>query len=442
MQSENNLNIYRVMIQELKFKNFKSFKEEVTLSFEATKDQTFEEYHVVEVAPNVRLLRFAMVYGANASGKSNLLDAIEFLHNFFVDKQEDIEDRTGAVPFRLDPATPNEPSEFSLKFYVGATKYWYELKITPKQVISEKLSYYPSVQPKKLFERTLENGQSVINFNPATVKISPAAKEEISLKCLPNMSFFAAKNQVNIVIEKIDVAKDWLRNNIMPMVIPSSRMFEYASNKMYENSALKSYLLDFVQEADFNISDVRSDKVSRELPKQIINLLLADERTPDEMKEQIKTKQSISTIQTVFEHTVQNERGTETYLMSTESQSEGTRRTFGIEAAIYEAIETQSFLFIDEIEASLHPELVEFMIQRFLSTKSHAQLLVTTHYDPLLNTVGDDLIRRDSVWFTEKKESGSTDLYSLVEYKGLNRIASLQKAYRNGVFGALPNIKA
>lgn len=429
------------MIQELRFKNFKSFKDEVTLSFEATKDKTFEEYHIVEVMPNVRLLRFAMVYGANASGKSNLLDAIDFLHNFFFDRPEDSEERTGAIPFKLDAATPNEPSEFSLKFFVGETKYWYELKLTQKQVLSEKLYFYTSVQPKKLFERTLEKGQSVINFNSATVKISSAAKEEISLKCLPNMSFFAAKNQVNIAIEKIDIAKDWLRNNIMPMVIPSSRMFDYASGKMYENATLKSHLLDFIHEADFNISDVRSDKVSKALPEQFINLLLADERTPDEVKEKIKTGQAITTIQTVFEHTVHNERGTETYLMNTDSQSEGTRRTFGIEAAIYEALQTQSFIFIDEIEASLHPELVEFILQRFLATKSRAQLLVTTHYDPLLNTVGDDLIRKDSVWFTEKKESGSTDLYSLVEYKGLNRIASLQKAYRNGVFGALPNIK-
>lgn len=429
------------MIQEFRFKNFKSFKDEVTLSFEATKDKTFEEYHIVEVAPNVRLLRFAMVYGANASGKSNLLDAIDFLHNFFFDRPEDSEERTGAIPFKLDAATPNEPSEFSLKFFVGETKYWYELKLTQKQVLSEKLYFYTSVQPKKLFERTLENGQSVINFNSAAVKISPAAKEEISLKCLPNMSFFAAKNQVNIAIEKIDIAKDWLRNNIMPMVIPSSRMFDYASGKMYENATLKSHLLDFIHEADFNISDVRSDKVSKALPEQFINLLLADEGTPNEVKEKIKTGQAITTIQTVFEHTVHNERGTETYLMNTDSQSEGTRRTFGIEAAIYEALQTQSFIFIDEIEASLHPELVEFILQRFLATKSRAQLLVTTHYDPLLNTVGNDLIRKDSVWFTEKKESGSTDLYSLVEYKGLNRIASLQKAYRNGVFGALPNIK-
>lgn len=97
-------------------------------------------------------------------------------------------------------------------------------------------------------------------------------------------------------------------------------------------------------------------------------------------------------------------------------------------------------IHIDEIEASLHPELVEFILQKFLATKNRSQLLITTHYDPLLNTV-NDLIRSDSVWFTEKEESGATKLYSLVEFKGLKRISSLQKAYRNGLFGALPNIK-
>ncbi len=429
------------MIQELKFKNFMSFKDEVTLSFEATKDTTFGDYHVVEVAPGVRLLRFAMVYGANASGKSNLLEAIDFLQDFFFAKASDIAEPTGVVPFKLDAFTPNEPSEFSLKFYVGGTKYWYELKLTSKQVLSEKLYFYDSVQPKKLFDRTLENGQSVISYNPATIKISAAAKEEISLKCLPNMSFFAAKSQVNLAIEKVDLAKEWLRNNLMPMIHPTSRMFDYASKKMYDNEALKSYLLDFVHQADFNISDVKSNKVSEKIPQQFVNMILADDNTPEEVKEKIRSEQSITRIETMFEHTVQNERGIEKYLLSTESQSEGTKRTFGIEAAVYEAMETESFLFIDEIEASLHPELVEFILQKFLSKKSRAQMLVTTHYDMLLNSVGDDLIRKDSVWFTEKKENGSTDLYSLVEYKGLNRIASFQKAYRNGVFGALPNIK-
>lgn len=429
------------MIQELKFKNFKSFKDEVCLSFEATKDTTFEDYQVVEVADGVRLLRFAMVYGANASGKSNLLDAIDFLRDFFFNKADDMSEPTGTVPFKLDAFTPNEPSEFSLKFYVGETKYWYELKLTATQVLSEKLYFYDSPQPKKLFDRTLENGQSVIVFNPATVKISAAAKEELSLRCLPNMSFFAAKNRVNLAIERIDVAKEWLRKNLMPMIRPTTLMFDYASKKIFSDAALEEYLLDFVHQADFNISDIKSDKVSEVVPQSIVRMLLADESTPDEVKEKLKSEQSFTTIQTMFEHTVRNERGVETYLMNTESQSEGTRRTFGLEAAIYEAMETESFLFVDEIEASLHPELVEFILQKFLSKKSRAQLLVTTHYDMLLNSVGDDLIRKDSVWFTEKKENGSTDLYSLVEYKGLNRISSFQKAYRNGVFGALPNIK-
>lgn len=429
------------MIQELKFKNFKSFKDEVTLSFEATKDTTFEDYHVVEVASGVRLLRFAMIYGANASGKSNLLDAIDFLQNFLFSKADDITDSTGTIPFKLDAVTPGEPSEFSLKFYVGATKYWYELKLTPTQVLSEKLYFYDTAQPKKLFDRKFENGQSVISFNPATVKISAAAKEEISLKCLPNMSFFAARNQVNIAIEKIDIARDWLRKNIMPMISPTFGMFDYASDKMYNNDALKSYLLDFVHQADFNISDVKSDKVSEKLPQQFVNMILADDSAPEEVKEKIKAEQMITRIQTMFEHTVKNERGIERYLMSTESQSEGTKRTIGIEAAVYNAMEMESFLYIDEIESSLHPELVEFILQKFLSKKCRAQMLVTTHYDMLLNSVGDDLIRKDSVWFTEKKENGSSDLYSLVEYKGLNRISSFQKAYRNGVFGALPNIK-
>lgn len=403
------------MIQELKIKNFMSFRDEVTLSFEATKDTTFEDYHIVEVASGVRLLRFAMVYGANASGKSNLLYALDFLQDFIFAKPGDLEESTGAIPFKLDAVTPKEPSEFSLKFYVGNTKYWYELKLDQQRVFLERLYYYTSNQPTKLFERTLANGESVLTFNPSVIKISNAAKEELSLKCLPNMSFFAARKQVNVAMKEIDAAREWFINNIMQIVEPHSRMFDFAKYELLENDNLKQYLLNFVHQADFNISDLKADTV--------------------------KTGRGIEQVRTQFVHTVTNSHGTEQYTLPADRQSAGTKRTIGIEAAIFHALKKQSFLAIDEIEASLHPELVEFIIQQFLSQKSCAQLLVTTHYDPLLNTVGDDLIRKDSVWFTEKDDSGNTDLYSLVEYKGLNRIRSLQKAYRNGVFGALPNIK-
>lgn len=145
-------------------------------------------------------------------------------------------------------------------------------------------------------------------------------------------------------------------------------------------------------------------------------------------------------MKTDFEHTVLNERGTEKYILSEDSQSDGTRRIFGIEAAIYSALNRNAFLFIDEIESSLHPRLVEFLLKKFLEIKNNrAQLLITTHYDPFLNEV-DELFRKDSVWFTEKNINGSTDLYSLVEFSRLNRISSIQKAYRQGNFGAVPKV--
>lgn len=429
------------MIQELKIKNFMSFRDEVTLNFEATKDKTFEDCHIVEVVPGVRLLRFAMIYGANASGKTNLLYALSFLHDFVFNKPDDIEEETGSEPFRLDKETPNEPTEFSIKFYIGNIKYWYELKLDQHKVLLERLYYYTSVQPTKLFERTWKDGESVLNFNSSVIKINQAAKDELSLKCLPNMSFFAARKQVNVAMKEIDAAWEWLRNGIMPMVKPQTRMFEYASEKMLENSILKDYLLDFVHRADFNISDVKTDMIKQPIPQMLLNMVLQDEGASTEVKEKLRKEKSLDQVRTTFIHKVHNSRGEESYVLPDEYQSDGTKRTIGVEAAIFEAVQKQSLLFIDEIEASLHPDLVEFVIEQFLSQRNRAQLLVTTHYDPLLNTVGDDLIRKDSVWFTEKDETGNTDLYSLVEYKGLNRISSLQKAYRNGVFGAIPNIK-
>ena len=109
------------MIQELKIRNFLSFRDEVILSFEATKDNTFEDCQVVEVAKGVRLLRFALIYGANASGKSNLLSALDFLHDFWFERKEDLDQSTDAVPFLLDTETPTEPSSSKKGSYLKSS---------------------------------------------------------------------------------------------------------------------------------------------------------------------------------------------------------------------------------------------------------------------------------------------------------------------------------
>ncbi|MCM1168510.1 MAG: ATP-binding protein [Bacteroides sp.] len=430
------------MIQELKVKNFLSFRDEIKLSFEATKDTDFEDYQVVEVAPKVRLLRFAIIFGANASGKSNTLKALDFLRSFWFTGADSLDVPTGAIPFLLDQETPDQPSEFELKFFVDGIRYWYLLKLNKQHVIEEKFYLYKSVQPTLLFHRSFENGQSVIKFNAAAVKVSTVAQEELTLKCLPNISFFAARNKVNVSLGPIDTACDWMKYMVLPNIGPQMDLFEYAKQRMVDNSPLKEYLLDFVHRADFNISEIKTDKIETPLPPHVLNMILEEDslNIPPEEKEHIKTSGSISQLKTSFRHVVTNARGKEFYDLPNALQSEGTQRTLGIEAAIFDTMERNVFLSIDELEASLHPDLVECIIEGFLKSKNQSQLLVTTHYDPLLNTI-NDLLRKDSVWFTEKDESGNTSLYSLSDFNGLNKISSFQRSYRNGVFGALPNIK-
>ena len=429
------------MLQELKIKNFLSFKEEVTFSFEATKDTTFEEYQVVEVVPGIRLLRFAMVYGANASGKSNLLNALDFLKEFWFEIKKDNTETTGVIPFKFDKSTQNEPSCFSIKFFVDGVRYWYQLELNNKKISLEKLYFYSSNQPTLLFERELDHGISIVKFNQQAVKISSVAKEEINIKCLPNMSFFAARNQVNVILPKIDAARDWMKNNLMQPINPKISLFEYAEEKIKENEELKKILLDFIKEADFNISDIKTKEERNEIPEEFLDIIIkSSEFLPDDEKERIRTEKTFARLSTDFEHTVNNDYGVERYYLADVFESEGTRRITGLQAAIYATINRNALLSIDEIETSLHPYLILFILKRFLEISDcKAQLLITTHYDPLLNEV-NELFRKDSVWFTEKNQTGATELYSLVEFSGLNRIASLQKAYRQGRFGGIPKI--
>ena len=226
----------------------------------------------------------------------------------------------------------------------------------------------------------------------------------------------------------------------MPIIAPSTGgLTAYAQRKASENKDLIKYIVGFLHEADFNVTDISANVVNKQLTDEAIKFLTEENVSGDEDSaremERIKKERTIKQIQTVFEHTVENEKGTEIFQMDKKDESVGTMRTFGIEAALYEALKSQAVLPVDEWETSLHPKLQEKMLFEYLKTNSRSQLIVTTHNDGLLDLV-DDLIRKDSVWFTEKKKSGVTDLYKLTDFRGVNRLSSIREAYRNKRFGA------
>ena len=425
------------MIQEIKIKNFRSFKDEVTFSFEASNDKFAEDSQVVQINENTRLLRFAVVYGYNASGKTNLLHAIDFLRYFWIYKPGGMDDGTNVDPFKLDRTSSNATTRFDMVFYVGNTKYSYLLELDRLQVYQEKLSYYKSTQPIMLFERRWVNNQSVIDFNSSGNgdKVSAAVKELITINCLKNISFFMARNQVNVSLPLIDAAKNWMKNQIMPAIYPHTNLTNYAQRRTSANQEVTRHIVDFLHEADFNITNIQSNVIDQTISDATVKFFLEDANTPQEEKERIRKERTIKQISTIFEHTIETEEGKEIYAMGLENESAGTMRTFGLEAALHEAVQTQSVLTIDEVDTSLHPKLLEKILFEYLRTSSRTQLLVATHNDGLLDLV-DDLIRKDSVCFTEKKRLGVTDLYKLTDFRGVNRLSSIREAYRNKRFGA------
>lgn len=426
------------MILDLKIKNFLSFKKEVVLSFEATKDKRLEDYQVVEVAKGVRLLKLAIVYGANASGKSNLLEAFEFLRDFWLRVPDSKEDETGVVPFLLDPVNASKPSEFMLTFYIGKMKFSYSLKISDEFVLSERLDFYPSVQPANIFDRKLVNNVSEIVFGPK-IKVSQIAKDEIAIKCLPNMSVFAAYQQVNTKIVELESASNWMTNQFMPSIETGTPLIRYSEGLVAENKEAKEKILSFLKKADFNISDINSEIIDEEITDEFLGKI-KELQIPKNELEKLQKERSIRTIKTTFEHEVVNEdQSTSKRTLPINMQSDGTRRVFGLSGAIVTTLKQNAFLVIDEIESKLHPRLIEYVIEQFLRESDKAQLLLSTHYDGLLEE--DDLLRKDNIWFTEKKEDASTALYSLADFKAVNRITSIQKAYKYGKFGAIPNIE-
>ena len=428
------------MIQEIKIKNFRSFKDEVVFSFEASKDPSFEDSYVVTMKDGVRLLRFAAVFGANASGKSNLLEAFDFLRHFWKRKPKDADESTDVEPFLLDSETSREPSLFYLKFYVGETRYAYKLKIDASAVYEEQLNVYTSVQPSTLFSRVLdENEKSVIKFN-SSLKLNDLTEQEIALRCLKNTSLLAVINTVNSSFGMLEEARNELCGHIMPTIGPTTQMLSFAERRMVEDNELREYLLEFIRKADFNISNVSIEKTKEEIPERFRKILLSDSEVSDDAKKKLQSQNFFESLNTRFEHEVTNARGVETYSLSEDQQSRGTQRVLGIEAAIKKSIITQSFLAIDEMETSLNPMLLDFVLQKYLLEKSSCQLLITSHFIGLLNRV-DKYIRKDSMWFTEKMDDGSTKIYSLNGVRGVNKMRNLQKRYEEGcLVNAYPHI--
>ncbi len=395
---------YARMLQELRIKNFKSFRDDAEISFEPSKPDRYNS--TILMPDGVRLLRFAVVLGANASGKSNLLEAMEFLRKFWSQVPATNDDGTDVQPFLMRSDALSYDTEFDVKVYIDGIRYRYQLSVNLEKVCEESLSVYLTSEPTMVFSREDVNGVSKLSFNPEIVRLSLAEIEVMTMNCLRNMSVLAVLKKVNVSVPYLDNMRRWIDTRMLPLQSGTLSALSQDTKRLLADSAdFREYLLQFAQEADFNISDIKIQRMAA-----------------------------------LFGHTVENEEGTVNYLLPESCQSSGTKRMVELESLIYTQLKRQAFMCIDELEVSMHPNLMEYILTKFINTSDNqSQLLVSTHYDPILKDI-DDIFGKDSVWFTEKGKDGNTTLFSLVDFKGLNKLSSIHRAYMNGQFGALPNV--
>lgn len=417
--------------------NYLSFKDEVVFSFEATSDSSLKDFYIYEPVPGVRLLKLAMVYGANASGKSNLISAFDFIRKFVFNIVENKEEEIGFDAFQFDE-TKDKPGKFELTFYVGKTKYVYALALDNNCVYKEVLTYYPSVRPAILFERSYDfiSNTSVIQFG-AKLKISKVALEEIIVKTLKNSSVFASYSQVNISLPELDEAYNWFRNQFMNSIDPYTSLTSYSDTHIQENKKIKEFALDFIKEADFNITDILFEEKKLNISDEMLKLFATAPISESE-KERINKERVVQLKKTMFEHKVIRNGKEEYYQLPAELQSQGTMRYYGLSAPFYNAIMNNAFLPIDEIGSALHPLLVMHFIRDFLKKSKSAQLLFTTHNMSLLNE--KDILRRDAIWLTDKGKNGATELNSVADFPDFRKELSYYNYYKQGKFGAIPNL--
>jgi uncharacterized protein len=410
------------MLIEFRVANFLSFEDVATLSMAATADQEHEKNNVLRINDKQRLLKSAVIYGANAAGKSNFIGAMDFMRAFvlFAPKLS----KRGAIPdltFKLNKKSRKEPSYFEVVFFQDMKRFRYGFEILNNKVVTEWLFYTPTTKEALLFTRNEEEG----------ITLGPSFKEAKGLegKAKENRLFLTRVAEYNGDEAISQTVVNWFKGfNVMRNLDPAFSLDFTLHMLERHGDRYKAKLLRFLRKLgvldDFEVRRVgHVQEFPEDMPKEVQAYFKSDEDEPSII---IKRK--------VYEDG--KVVGTEEFDLM-EYESEGTKKLFAFAGAFLHALEHGKILVVDELESSLHPLITRTIIELFNSEKSIAQLIFATHDTNLLS---NRFFRRDQIWFVEKSSQGSSCLFSLAEYKEgkPRKDASFGKDYVLGKYGAIP----
>ena len=384
-------NIEVKMVLEIRLSNMFSFRDEVTLDLQAAKIQTKKARELEGNLFSVdgeQMLKSVALFGANASGKSNVIKAIRACVNMVRSSHNyNVDTKFAISPFKFEDYA-NKPSSFYIRFLLNGVEYEYSFSFMHDEIITETLFYYPNARKSLVFSRDESRGTE--------------KKDIYEFK--------------TVIKRPFDVADNTSKKTLY--ISRASQMDREIAQKIF-----LFFCNDIV--LDYQVANIDSlDNLFKERKEQMLEVL----RTADSDIVDFKIQNNAIT-------TFHRTNPSVAFDFETE-ESEGTKTLFRMMVRMIGIIHEGKMLLVDEIDNSLHTQLVEFVIGMF-NHSDHAQLIYTTHNTHLLNT---DFQRRDQVYFVNKREDGSSDLYSLFDFKDFRDTLDMEKAYLQGRFDAIPYI--
>jgi AAA15 family ATPase/GTPase len=380
------------MIQEFSIENTYSIKTRQTISFEAADDT--DDVHCINVGGK-KLLKLAAIYGANASGKSNIIKAFNFYIDFIMNSSWSLkpQDSIPFTPFLFDEECQKSAGSFEIVFYFDYIFYKYKIALTTREVISEELSWFPKNEEEILFERKTTAGGYAWIFGEHLSDIEQL--QQIKNMTRHNATFLSTASQLNH-IGMMDII--WYFDRTIKMINFDDQQYDLFS--MFSGREIAtSDILDLFKSVSID---------------DITNIIIDKEH------------------KLYFSHKYDKE-----YTLPYSLESSGTQQFLNLIGPLFGSIKSEKNIFIDEIETSLHDDLLEFIISTFLNNSTQSQLLFTTHNQSLLDS---ELLSNDEIWFVQKDKTGGSEFFSLVEFKDIPPGVSRRKLYKAGAFGALPFI--
>lgn len=420
------------MLIDFSVTNYRSIRERQTLSMVAS--AYFKELEALntfdagtgEKAP--RLLRSAVLYGPNASGKSTLIQALKFMRDQVLDSQKESQagDEIGTVPFKLSSDSRDADSEFEIAFVELGVRYEYGFRCNHQRFTEEWLYAYPQGRAQKWFHRVfdVEAGKDVYKFS--SFFEGDRKRQDWKAQTRSNALFFSTAIQLNNA--QLMPAFEWFKKRLRVVTLSKGLMSNYSMTRCRDEGD-KAKIIAFMNAADLSIANIslKTAVFSPEaLPKNL----------PTQVKEEFSRQMNGKERTTVrFVHRDIDTNAPVEFLE--EEESDGTRALFAFAGPWLDVTENERVLVVDELDTSLHPLLVHHLVKLLHHQGTKAQLIFTTHDTTLLS---QKLLRRDQVWFMEKDAAHATQLYPLSQFSTRENEA-VERGYLNGRYGGIPFLK-